>query len=84
MFCLWHRSGKFAWYVAGPELGEIKAKAKGLGSYHLIVGGLYEYYKLDGKMLRRKQRRDEEAGHWGIEENGSDYGSDVEDFGEWP
>ena len=84
VFCLWHRSGKFAWYVAGPELGEIKAKAKGLGSYHLIVGGLYEYYKLDGKMLRRKQRRDEETGQWGIEENGSDYGSDVEDFGEWP
>lgn len=83
MFWLWHRSGKFVWYVAGPELGEIKAKSRGLGSYHIIVGDLYDFYKLDGKMLRRKQGREGEAEQWGIEEKESDYGSDIEDFGAW-
>ena len=82
VFCKYH-NGKFAWYVAGPELGEIKAKAKGLGSYHTIVSGLYEFYKLDGKMLKRKRGRDEAAEQWNIDEKQSDYGSEIEDFGDW-
>ena len=75
LFCLWHERS-FPWHVAGSELAEMKAKAKGLDSYHLIVRGLYEFFKLDGKMMKRK--RNDETDHW-VEEDKSDYGSDLED-----
>jgi len=80
LFYLWHKSGKFVWYVAGLELGEIKAQAKGLDTYHTIVGGLYEFYKMDGKMLRRSQGRESGNDAFLTDDKQSNYGSDIEDF----
>lgn len=80
LFCLWHKSGKFAWYVAGQELGEIKAQAKGLENYHTIVGGLYEFYKMDGKMLNRSQGRNSGTDAFVTDDRETNYGSDIEDF----
>lgn len=80
LFYLWHKSGKFVWYVAGLELGQIKAQAKGLDNYHTIVGGLYEFYKMDGKMLRRSQGRNSGTDAFVIDDKETNYGSDTEDF----
>ena len=55
----YHTRGKFIWYVAGKELGELKllgrGKARGVGE------DLFWAYKLDSKMVRRAKDRDAEA-----------------------
>lgn len=74
------RSGSFPWYVAGVELGELKATAKGKGSYGLMTMEILAASKLDIKTVRRRQRADAEQS--GIEDD--DYGSDIDmdDIGE--
>lgn len=80
LFSLWYRYRDFPWWVAGKELGEIKAKARGLGSYHIVVDGLYELFKFDGKMLRRREGVEYGLEQWRDGEKEYDYGSDPEDF----
>lgn len=50
--------GTFIWHVAGVELGEIKAMAKGRGTYSVVTQELYEVMKLDSKAVDRALRRE--------------------------
>lgn len=74
--CLFHRYHKrpLVWYVAGIELGEIKAMARGRGTYRVTIGGIYAAMKLDRKYLdraRRKELEREEASE--IEDEDDEY-----------
>ena len=51
----WHKTGAFPWYLAGCELGILKASAAGTGSYRVTKMEVYEVYKLDNKAVRRRQ-----------------------------
>lgn len=66
----WNR-GKFAWYVAGVELGELKATAGGSGSYTPMVMEIASALKLDSKMARKRQRADDG-------DLDDEYGSDID------
>ena len=48
----------FVWHVAGVELGQIKAMARGGGSYHTVVNNIFDCYKLDGKLVNGAKRRE--------------------------
>ena len=50
-----HKAGKFPWYVAGIELGELKATAGGKGSYRIVKDQIFEAFKLDNKVVKRLQ-----------------------------
>ncbi|KAL9125558.1 MAG: hypothetical protein Q9217_005249 [Psora testacea] len=79
-FHLYHKT-KFVWYVAGVELGEIKATAKGRGSYRTIVNNVFESFKIDGKLVDRARRRE-----LGVRQQacpGSMGGEEYDEFGEW-
>lgn len=78
-FHLFHRKN-FVWYVAGVELGEIKALAQGRGSYRCVAGGVFEAFKLDRRVVDAARRRREGEGEEG--EEGAD-GGDEEEFGVW-
>lgn len=49
----------FVWYMAGIELGEIKAMAKGRGMYRVIPNRMFDVYKLDNKAAEGARRREE-------------------------
>lgn len=66
----WNRSA-FAWYVAGVELGELKATAGGSTSYTPMVMEIASALKLDSKMARRRQRAE-------IGALDDEYGSDID------
>ena len=51
-------SSTFVWYVAGVELGEIKAMARGRGTYRAVVGEVFEAFKLDPKVVDGAMRRE--------------------------
>lgn len=51
-------STAFVWYVAGVELGEIKAMARGRGTYRAVVGEVFEAFKLDPKFVDGAMRRE--------------------------
>ena len=53
-----HSKGTFIWHVAGVELGEIKAMAKGRGTYNIVSQEIYEVMKLDSKAVDRALRRE--------------------------
>ena len=53
-----HSKGTFVWHVAGVELGEIKAMAKGRGTYNVVSQEFYEVMKLDSKAVDRALRRE--------------------------
>lgn len=63
-----------AWYVAGVELGEMKAMARGTGTYRLVKREVHHAMKLNGKLVDDFKRDSileaEEAG----EEEEDDYG----------
>lgn len=55
----WHKKGgKYPWYVAGVELGELKATAGGKGTYRIVRGDIFEALKLDNKTVKRKGELD--------------------------
>ena len=59
LFAIYRGDSLFVWYTAGIELGEMKAKAKGMGTYRVVVNPIYETYKADRKLVEAKRRRDE-------------------------
>ena len=67
----WHKSGLLVWFVAGVEIGEIKVKARGKGSWRTIKQGIFEAFKLDNKVVRRRQEI--EAGR-AFEEEDDEFG----------
>ena len=50
-----HKSGKYAWWIAGVELGELKATAAGKGTYRIVTEDVFEALKLDNKVVKRRQ-----------------------------
>lgn len=50
-----HKSGKYAWWIAGVELGELKATAAGKGTYRIVKEDIFEALKLDNKVVKRRQ-----------------------------
>lgn len=51
----WHKSGKYAWWIAGVELGELKATAAGRGTYRIVREDIFEALKLDNNVVKRRQ-----------------------------
>lgn len=63
-FDLYYSTG-FIWHVAGIELGEIKAMAGGRGTYRTVVGGMFEAFKVDKRVVdgtRRREMQEREGG----------------------
>ena len=75
----YHKS-RFIWHVAGIELGEIKATARGRGTYRAVVGEVFESFKLDRKLVNGAMRREmfEREGGLRVEEE-----EDDDEFGVW-
>ena len=48
---------RLVWYVAGIELGEMKAMAKGTGTYRLVKREVHHAMKLNTKLVDQFQRR---------------------------
>lgn len=74
LFHTYHKT-KVAWHVAGVELGEIKAIARGRGTYRVTVAGIFNAMRLDRKAVdraRRGQLESEEANDVGDED--AEYG----------
>ena len=85
---------RFVWYLAGIELGEIKATAKGRGTYRAVVNDVFESFKADGKLVDGIMKRRETELELGLEQRAGagfmpDDNDDQEDnndddeFGEW-
>lgn len=53
-----HHKRNFVWYIAGVELGQIKAMARGGGSYRIVVNEMFDSFKLDGKLVDGAKRRE--------------------------
>lgn len=70
----------FIWHTAGIELGEIKATARGRGTYRAVAGEVFEAFKLDKRVVDGARRREmfEKEGGPRVEEDGDD-----EEFGVW-
>ena len=56
-FYLYHKSN-FVWHMAGIELGEIKAMARGRGTYRAVVGEIFDAFKLDKRAVDGAMRRE--------------------------
>ena len=88
-----HSRSSCIWYMAGIELGELKATAKGRGSYRTIVREVFDALKVDGRLADafvRRSREEEDGGdsNKGLDmlvaggfEGGEEEGG--EEFGEW-
>lgn len=74
-YFLYHKHHSVAWYVAGIELGEIKARARGHGSYRIVTEEIHRLMKI-GKVPDVAKRL--ETGN----EVGDDYDDDDE-YGPW-
>lgn len=71
----------FIWHMAGVELGEIKATARGRGLYRVVVGEVFDAFKLDRRVAdgaRRRELFEREGGAGGKEED-----DDEDEFGVW-
>jgi len=53
-----HHKRAFVWHTAGIELGEIKATAKGRGTYRIVTPEIYDAFKLDSKLVNGVKRRE--------------------------
>ena len=56
-FSMFHNTN-FIWYIAGPELGILKATAKGMGGFRTVTKGMWECMKMDRKMVERRKARE--------------------------
>ncbi len=88
----YHYQSSFVWHAAGVELGEIKAMARGRGRYRVVVGEVFEAFKVDKRVVDGARRREmvEREGERGVEqvgENGDDVvvvdDDDDGEFGTW-
>ena len=70
-YCEWHKAGNFPWFIAGVELGELKATAAGKGSYRIVKAEIFEAFKLDNKVV--KGRREVESDR-AIEQEEDEFG----------
>lgn len=77
--CLFHKyhKSRLIWYTAGIELGEIKAMARGRGTYRATVGGIYGAMKLDRKFVERATRKELEC------HEANDFGDEDDEYGDW-
>lgn len=55
-----HHRRAFIWYLAGIELGEIKAMAKGRGNYRVVTNEIFDTLKLDSKLVDGVKKREME------------------------
>ena len=69
----------FIWHMAGIELGEIKATARGRGTYRVVVGEVFDALKLDRRVADGARRRElfEREGGRGVQDEEED------EFGVW-
>lgn len=74
-----YSSTTFIWHVAGTELGEIKAMARGRGTYRIVVGEVFEAFKLDPKIVDAAMRRMLGVGSGG----NSEVEDDFDEFGDF-
>ena len=75
--------GTFAWHVAGIELGEIKAKACGPGTYRTVYGKMFDAMKPDRRLIaaaRRREMFEREGGSW-IQEGNEE--EEEDEYGDW-
>ena len=68
----------FIWHVAGVELGEIKAMARGRGTYRVVDGAVFEALKLDPRVVDGAVRREMLERHGVEEDDSGDFGGDEE------
>lgn len=73
----------FVWHTAGVELGEMKAMARGRGTYRAVAGGVFEAFKLDKRVVDGARRREmfEREGGARVEDDGDDGEFGVWDWG---
>ena len=57
-FYKYHKT-TFLWYMAGIELGEIKAAVKGRGTYRMTVNHVYNAMKMNGRFIEGTLRRED-------------------------
>ena len=83
-FHKYHQSN-FIWYIAGVELGELKATANGRGTYHPVVNDVYTTLKPDIGLIDGMRKKDDEEDETQkvADEEGDDDFEDEDDFGEW-
>lgn len=93
LFAQHHRSDRFCWYVAGWELGELKATARGRAGYRTVVKPVHEVLRVDNKAVERVKKRgdvmaeeggglDDHAGEWTGENGLEDEGMESQ-YGDW-
>ncbi len=68
---------RMPWHIAGVELGEIKAMARGRGTYRVTVAEIFNAMKLDRKFVDRSRRRELER------EEANDAGDQDDEYGAW-
>ena len=68
-----HRSS-LVWWIAGIELGEMKATAAGRGTYRPVIGEIFNVFKLDGKAVDRARKVAENEGNVEEEDEDDDFG----------
>ena len=55
----WHKTGnRYPWLIAGVELGELKATSGGKGTYRIVKEDIFEAFKLDNKVVKRRRELD--------------------------
>ncbi len=71
----------FVWHAAGIELGEIKAMARGRGTYRAVVGEVFEAFKVDKRVVDGARRREiseregEQGGENDVDDDGGEFGT---------
>ena len=73
LFSEYHKSS-LVWWIAGIELGEIKATAGGRGTYRPVIGEIFNAFKLDGKAVDRARRAAENEGDEGEDDDDDEFG----------
>lgn len=77
-----HHTKPFLWHMAGIELGEIKATAKGRGTYRTVVDSVFNAMKIDGKAVDGIKRREDLGRDDGVDLVGEVDEND-DGFGSW-
>ena len=82
LFFEFHRSN-VVWWAAGVELGEMKVMAEGRGSYRLVIGEIFNAFKLDGKAADRARRVAENEGAAEADDDEDDEFGDLDWGSQW-
>lgn len=82
-FFFFHASN-FIWYTAGPELGFLKAQAKGCRP---VVTDIWQCMKLDGRAVERRKGREMREAEGGMYDLGDNEDGEVDEsqheYGDW-